>query len=100
MPRGDGIDLGDAADDEDYALAARKKLGIPEYDPNASLIQTLPKILLLGCVQFCLRKFVRAPSNSTRLALGKRVKVMEKMKDLLATLKNPSRIQQGSRSSL
>ena len=33
--------------EDDLASGARRKLGIPEYDPNASLISTLPKILLL-----------------------------------------------------
>ena len=40
--------VADEDETEDFAAQARKKLGIPEYDPNASLLATLPKILILG----------------------------------------------------
>ena len=38
----------DEAEEEDLAAQARKRLGIPEFDPNASLLATLPKMLKLG----------------------------------------------------
>ena len=42
-----GEEQADEDDEADFAQVARKKLGIPEYDPNASLLSSLPKILLL-----------------------------------------------------
>ena len=47
---GEDLDLeeGDAAE---TAANTRRKLGIPEYDPNASLLHTLPKITNL-CWKF------------------------------------------------
>ena len=36
------------AEDQDLAVQAKKKLGMPDYDSNAPLLQTLPKVLKLA----------------------------------------------------
>ena len=43
------IDLCDPINDEeeDAALKARRKLGVPEYDPDSLVVTTLPKIMPL-----------------------------------------------------
>ena len=37
-------------EEQQLQASARKKLGIPEYDPNASLISVLPKITSPGSI--------------------------------------------------
>ena len=38
----------DDDDEEDFAQTARKKLGIPDFDPSKSLLAILPSIVFLG----------------------------------------------------
>lgn len=43
------VDLCDPINDEeeDATQKARRKLGVPEYDPDALVVSSLPKIMLL-----------------------------------------------------
>ena len=38
----------DADEEEDAAMKARKRLGVPEYDPDAAMVTSLPKVMPLA----------------------------------------------------
>ena len=57
------VENGDVEDDEEEeeATKVRKKLGMPEYDPDEALLTALPKILILDWKQIVFSHRCRAP---------------------------------------